>query len=63
MSEDKARDDKFINKDEPYEVNFILGQYDVKDQAEVKKAIEKGKYQSHDEIYNALAQRGIKRKS
>jgi hypothetical protein len=63
MSENKARDDKFINKNQPYEIDFILNQYKAKDQAVVKKAIEKGDYQSHEELYKKLAKQGITKKS
>jgi hypothetical protein len=63
MPGNKARDDKFINKDQKHEIDFILDQYGPKDQSEVKKAIEKGNYQSHDELYKKLARKGIKKKS
>jgi hypothetical protein len=63
MSENKARDDKYINKRQPYEIDYIINQYPVKDQAAVKKAIEKGDYQSHEELYKKLASKGIKKKS
>jgi hypothetical protein len=62
MPDNKARDDKFINKDEKHEIAFILSQYKPKDQSEVKKAIEKGNYQSHDELYKKLERKGIRRK-
>jgi hypothetical protein len=63
MPENKARDDKFINKREPHEIDFILNQYKAKNQAEVRKAIEKGDYQSHEELYKKLAKKGIMKKS
>jgi hypothetical protein len=62
MSENKARDDEFINKGEPYESEFILNQYAVKDHAAVMKAIEKGNYQTHEELYQKLAGQGIHKK-
>ena len=63
MTENKARDDKFINKDQKYEPDFILGQYNLADHPEIIKAIEQGNYQTHDELYKALAAKGIKKKS
>jgi hypothetical protein len=62
MSEDKARDDGFINKGEDHEIDFILAQYAVKDHAAVMKAIEDGDYQPHEDLYDKLAGQGIKRK-
>jgi hypothetical protein len=62
MSEDKARDDKFINKDEPHEIDFILDQYEVKDHIAVMKAIEAGNYLTHKELYDKLARQEIQKK-
>jgi hypothetical protein len=62
MPDDKARDDKYINKNESYEVKFILAQYAQKDWPEVKQAIMDTDYQTHDELYKRLARKGIKRK-
>lgn len=62
MQENKNRDDKYINKEEDYEIDYIKSQYDKKYHEKIDAEIDKGNYQSHDELYKSLSKKGIKRK-
>ena len=62
MSEDKKRDDKFVNKEEYYERDYVKSKYDEKYHREIDAEIDKYNYQSHDELYEALSEKGINKK-
>jgi len=62
MAENKARDDKFVNKGEPYERDFIKKQYSPTHSDEIDKIIDKQKYVTHDDIYKKLKEKGFRRK-
>lgn len=50
MADNKARDDKFINKNQKHEIKYEQGKYPKKYEDIVKKEIEKGNYQTHKEL-------------
>ncbi len=51
----KKRDDKFINKNEPHEIRYILSLYDEDDHATIRHVLETCKdYITHDEFYELL---------
>lgn len=62
MADNKARDDKFINKNQKHEIKYEQGKYPKKYEDIVKKEIEKGNYQTHKELEDKLKNKGVNKK-
>lgn len=62
MPENKNRDDRYVNKEEDYERDYIKSQYDKKYHEKIDAEIDKGNYQSHDKLYKLLLKKGIEKK-
>lgn len=62
MADNKARDDKFINKKQKHEIKYEQGKYPKKYADIVKKEIEKGNYQTHTQLEQNLKNKGINKK-
>lgn len=63
MAENKKRDDTFVNKNEQYEIDFIKNQYPEKYGDTIEKLIKAGNYQTHEDIYAILKDKGIRKNS
>lgn len=64
MREDKARGDKFLNKDEKYEVDYIVNQYPKENRVKIRELIRRDdlpNYSTHDEVYKYLKTNGYYR--
>lgn len=62
MADNKSRDDKFIHKDEEYEINYEISKYPNKYSHIVEEEIENGDYQTHEELEEKLKNRGVNKK-
>lgn len=62
MSENKKRDDEFINKTEKYERDYEKGKYPKKYSDIVEEKIDEGRYQTHSELEEKLKNEGVNKK-
>lgn len=64
MGEGKTRDDKFLNKNEKYEVDCVVNQYPKESRTKIRELIHRDdlpNYSTYDEVHKYLKTNGYYR--